>query len=62
MAVLGGGGVCEKGLATLEEVVDEEEEEEKAVLDVEDSCGLSSMVIACLSCFLCKRRRKWCLK
>lgn len=33
MGVLGGGGVCEKGLATLEEVLDEEE----GVLDAEDS-------------------------
>lgn len=35
MGVLDGGGVCEKGLATLEDVVHKEEEE--AVLDFEDS-------------------------
>lgn len=34
---MGEGEVREKGLATLEEVVDEEVEEEEAVLDVEES-------------------------
>lgn len=49
--------MCENGLATWEEVVDEEEDEE-GVLDAEDSWGASSMVIACSSCFLCEKESK----